>query len=110
VVNEIHASQQRMGEACVAANAIRSLARVKAIVSLHEMHNPRLHLSEEIHAAIWELYIDVKLCKTSTQEINLPYRSGAMDKGLSLPSPMLHPTLRLPIQLSFPATGMHRRR
>jgi len=55
-VDECHASQHCICEVCIVTYATRSLARVKAVEGLHCVHNFRLHLVDEMHAANCEQF------------------------------------------------------
>jgi len=55
-VDECHASQHCVCEVCIVTYDMRSLARVKAVEGLYCVHNLRLHLGDEMHAANCELF------------------------------------------------------
>jgi hypothetical protein len=107
-VNKSHVSQQYIGAACIEADAMRSMARIKAIVTLYGMHYLHLDVGDETHAAIFKLNIDVKLCKVLTKRRNLPVQLEVVVKDSWQPLHMLHSTRLLPTQLSFDVAGMHR--
>jgi len=82
---ESHVCQQRVCQCRIAVHAFWRMLCAKPIPRLHEMHNLRLHIHEELDTFNYELRIHVKPCnKNLTKRRDLPLLLGAVYENIHM--------------------------